>query len=285
MTKQDVVFCKTVFEKIKYNFDEQEIWPSENYYRNLSSIKIKTLKTNKKLLERCIKESKGFLKIFKQHLFGTGLEFVDSENAKNFVNDTSLNTLCNISEKTSDKIIHSENRRFYKELKESEFKDNFEILGIDGFISPPANSKLLAAIRKIELKKGSKFIFTEVLRPYFKETSKLIVYDRYLRKRNRGFSNLIRILELCENLSICEIHTLNKKNDDKNNFDIELEQFEMELIQKFGKRIKVLSDTQHRRKIITDDFEIRIDPGLDFVNNDFICENNDVDIQIEKIEQ
>ena len=34
---------------------------------------------------------------------------------------------------------------------------------------------------------------------------------------------------------------------------------------------------------MTDDFEIRIDPGLDFVNAQFMCDSNDVDIQIRKI--
>jgi hypothetical protein len=284
MIKQEVVFCKSVFEKVKSNFDEQEIWASEDYYRTLSFIKIKTLKTNKKTIERCIKESKGFLKIFKQHLFGDNLELIQPDIVSSFVTNEALNSLCNLSDKTLDKLIHSENKVFSEEINKSKLKDSFEILGIDKFITPPYDSKLVAANRSIELKKGNKFDFTNVLKPYFRDTSRLIIYDRYLRNRNRGFVNLIRILDLCGELSKCEIYTLSSKNNEINKFDIEYEDFKKELKQRFGEnKIQIFSTSKHRRRIITDDFEIRIDPGLDFVNKNYICESSDVDIQIQAL--
>lgn len=286
MTKQEVVFCKSVFEKVKYNFDEQEIWPSEEYYKNLSLIKIKTLKSNKKTIEKCIKESKGFLKLFKHHLFSDKFEMVDSENTSDFFKDRDLNSLFNLALNTPDKIIHSENRKYWEEVNQSNYKDEFELIGIDRFINPINYSKLLTANRNIELRRGSKFNFVDIFAPYFRETSRLEIYDRYLRNRKRGFTNLLKIIDLCKHLSKCELHTLDFKNDEKNKFDIEFEDLEKELKQRYGsKKIELYSGAPHRRKIITDDFEIRIDPGLDFVNEEFICDSNDVDIQIRKIDK
>lgn len=286
MNKQEVVFCKTVFEKIKYNFDEQEIWDSDEYYNNLSLTKIKTLNSNKKTIEKCIKESKGFLKIFKQHLFNQNLELVSPEITTSFSPDNNLNSLCNLSACTIDKIIHTENKSFNEELINNEKNKIFEAININNFIKPVNQSRLLSAYRDIELKKGTKFIFIDVLAPYFRGTKKLLVFDRYLRNRKKGYQNLIRFIDLCSNLSTLEIHTFSYKSDEKNKFDIEFGELESELKLRYGNvRVVMASGSSHRRKIITDEFEIKIDPGLDFVNDDFICENNDVDIQIRRIEK
>ena len=284
MLKQDVVFCRSIFEKIKNNFKDQEIWSAEQYYDNLSFISIKTLKSNKKAIESCMKESSGFIKIFRRHLFSDGFEFIEPKNEKLFFNNVALNSLCNLSEGTLDRIIHSEKNGFLTEISESNFKDRFEILGINRFVKPPTESKLVAARRNIEFKKGTTFLFINILKPFFRNTTHLRIYDRYLRNRSRGFLNLTRILDMCEKLSKCEIHTLHYKNNEINKFDIEYLDFEKELKEKYGEDIiEVSSTTPHRRKIITDDFEIKIDPGLDFVNEKYVARDNDVDIQIKML--
>lgn len=286
MTKQEVVFCRSVFEKVKYNFEEQEIWSPENYYKNLSCVKIKTHQNNKKTLERCIKESRGFFKIFKQHLFSDNLVFIDSSSKTSFVKNVELNNLCNFAEDTLDKLIHSNNKGFWKELQKSNSRNNFEILGIDRFIKPRRESRLMASERKLDFKMGERFNFIPVFRIYLRNTRKIRIYDRYLRKRNAGFLNLNRILELCKKLVRCEIYTFNFPNGEKNNFDIGFDEFKRELQNKYGKdKIKVYSSPlgKHRRRIITDDFEIKIDPGIDSVNKKFICEKNDVEVEIKKL--
>ncbi len=107
------------------------------------------------------------------------------------------------------------------------------------------------------------------------------IFDRFIRKKERGYSNLIRILDLCKELKECIIHTSNVQNNINNRFDIEFSELKEELNKKYAVgKIELVPTKQHRRKIITDDFEIRIDPGLDFVNKEFICKENDVDIQI-----
>ena len=287
MTKQEVVFCKSIFEKVKYNFDEQEIWSSENYYKTLSFIKIKTLKTNKKTIERCIKESKGFLKIFKQHLFSDNLELIQPDTINFFVDNEALNSLCNLSNETVDKIIHSENKGFLGDLHKSKFKDSFEVLGIDGFIKPPKVSRLLAVERTLEFKVGEKINLLPVFAPYLRNTRLIRIYDRYLRKKETGLLNLVRILDLAENFVQCEIYTFNYPISEKNNFDLEYDEFKKLLKEKYGEnRIEVYLSPppEHRRRIITDDFEIIIDPGLDAINKYFICEKNDFNIQIRKID-
>jgi hypothetical protein len=288
MTKQEVVFCKSVFEKVKFNFEEQEIWASENYYRTLSFIKIKTLKTNEKTIERCIKESKGFLKIFKQHLFSDNLELIQPDTVSSFVTNEALNSLCNLSDKTLDKIIHSENKGFSEELNKSKLNDSFEILGIDSFIKPPRGSRLLSVERTLEFTVGERINLLPVLAPYLRNSQIIRIYDRYLRKKETGLLNLLRILDLSEKFAKCEIYTFNYPISEKNNFDLEFDEFKKILRQKYGEnRIEVYSSptNEHRRRILTDDFEIIIDPGLDAINKDFICEKNNFNIQIRKIDK
>lgn len=286
MNKQEVVFCKSIFEAIKNNFEEQEIWSSENYYKNLFFIKIKTLKSNKKIIEKCIKESKGFLKIFKQHIFNENLELLEENNEKTFFDDQNLNCLCNMSRETKDRIIHSDKKNYWRLIQKSEYKDDFEILGINRFVNPIRSSKLIASERNIEYNEGDIFNFIPVLSPYFRSTERLQIYDRYVRKKDSGFLNLNRILDLAPNLKICKIYTITYPNSEKNGFDIEFNELDEKLKSKYGdEKIELFASPKgkHRRKIITDDFEIKIDPGLDFVNEEFICEKNDIDIQIRKL--
>ncbi len=108
MTEQEVVFCRSVFKKIYYLFQRQELWDNKKYYQNLFYLKIKTTKSNKSLFQNFIQNSPGFSKLFRNHLFSTNFEVVNPSSNTIFVKNKGFNELCNIGESTLDKIIHTE---------------------------------------------------------------------------------------------------------------------------------------------------------------------------------
>ena len=284
--QQEIVFCESIFKTIKGYFENEEVWDAYTYKNNLSNIKIITSKANKKIIELYLNKGDvfnrggGFYNIFKEHLFNSNKLIFDIP-IKNglFHQNTKINILFNLACKTEDKIIHSELKNIKSKLDENKF----EILNINDLNKPPTLSRFISNYRNIGIKRGNRFDFTKVFKPYLRQTRQIKIYDKYIRKKTAGYSNLIKILSMCVSLKTCEIYTLTIENDSINKFDMSIEELEFELKHKYSFDIKIMASKKHRRVIITDEFEIKVDPGLDFVDKDYICQKNDVDIQINKI--
>ena len=278
--QQEIVFCESIFKTIQSYFEKEEIWDAYTYNKNLSNVKIITSKKNRKTFEVCLNKRKGFFYLFKNHLYGDKLFFKHLSELKSFNPNSRINVLLNLAFMTEDKIIHTELKEIKSELVGD---DSVEILSMRNFNSPPAKSKFISSSRSIVSKKGEMLDFTKIFKPYLRATNQIEIHDRYIRKKDKGFLNLIRILDLCVSLENCKIYTLNFPNDSSNKFDMTIEDLKTELKAKYSFNCQILPAIKHRRLIVTDEFEIKIDPGLDFVNKEYICQRNDVDIQINKI--
>ncbi len=80
-------------------------------------------------------------------------------------------------------------------MKHEELRD-IEVLNFEEFISPPNDSKLYSKKRRIRLEQNQEFKFEDKLRSYLIDAENIIVNDRYLRNKSRGFMVLKKLLKL-----------------------------------------------------------------------------------------
>jgi hypothetical protein len=274
---QEVVFCKTIFDQILRYFQDEEPWDSKTYYNNLKLKKIITFSSNKKVIERGLNKSRGFLKIFGNHIWTADkLDYLIISQPNKFYEDKNINDLLNLAVLTESKILHTELKHF-QNLVTGNLPTELEFTNISQFNNPPPLSRLLVANRDIIIAKGKPFRFDNVLLYYFKETTSITFSDLYIRKRKSAYLNLKRFIRMCLNIKDISIYTDTRRTND---CFITEDDLKKDLREEFKVSPKVYPTSQHRRKIKTDKFELKIDPGLDFVNEEYVAEKHDFDIQI-----
>jgi len=151
-----------------------------------------------------------------------------------------------------------------------------ESSNISQFNTPSDKSALFCIQRKITIKRYDPLYFENIFEPYLIETKHIKINDRYLAKEI-SFLNLERILHLCKKLQSIEISTY------FNESEISKIDFEKRIVRSFSITPIFNNYAEHLRTIRTDNFEISIDPGLDFVDKDYIATFNKVVIHIERL--
>lgn len=263
MYRQEIACDGSVFRKIQFYFEEQETWDSKSYEKNLEMKNLIIWSGHKNIFKDSI-QCKGFSKLFKNLITQEGrLTFKEIESSSNM--DVAVARL------TSSKILHSE-----KESLKEMLNKEIEVVNISQFNTPSDKSALFCFERKIKVKRYDPFYFEKIFEPYLAETKHIKINDRYLSKEISVY-NLERILHLCKKLQSIEISTY------FNESEISKIDFENRIVKSFSITPTFNKYTEHIRTIKSDNFEISIDPGLDFVNKDYIAQFNKVVIHIEKI--
>lgn len=277
---QEVVFCKSVFEKIVQLFDKRELWDSKLYYQNLQLKKIITIPSNWRLIEKWIEKNEGFHEVFKNHIYTEGkLYCYVPKKQQKYSNDEKINLLLNLTNESESKILHTE----VKHIKNSENErllQELEVADISQFNNPPADSRLVSVSRNIKIFRWDHFHFDKILKSYFNQTKILIVSDKFIRNSKEAYINLKRFIGMCPDLRVLTIYT-----DKKEDYSLKVEKMREEIKELFQISPIIESASAHRRTITTDKFNIKIDPGLDFVNEAYVAEKHDFDIQIELLKQ
>ncbi|MBL8008552.1 MAG: hypothetical protein JNJ56_13590 [Ignavibacteria bacterium] len=161
--------------------------------------------------------------------------------------------------------------------------NKLEVLNFEDAIKPAGNSRNYCNNKKLIFRKGEQFLFEEYFEPYLYDTRKIIVTDKYLRKRNGGYMNMMRLIKLCKNLKYIAINTFLKDGSEIYKPDIKISEIETE-VKRISNNITISfrGTGKHRRTIETDDFLITLDPGFDFVNKKYIAERHDAVIIFER---
>lgn len=263
MYRQEIACDDSVFRKIQFYFEEQETWDSKSYEKNLELKNLIIWSGHKNIFEDSIK-CKGFLKLFKNLIAQEGrLTFKEVES--------STNIAVAVARLTSSKILHSE-----KESLKEMLNKEIEVLNISQFNTPPDKSVLFCFERKIKVERRDFIYFEKIFQPYLAETKHIKINDRYLAKEI-SFFNLEKILHLCKKLQSIEIST------HFNESEISKIDFEKRIVKSFSITPIFNKYAEHLRTVRTDNFEISIDPGLDFVDKDYIATFNKVVIHIERL--
>jgi len=297
MYLQDIVISPDIFEKISraFSLDSDEYLDLKSYNENLNLKKIlfdknesEESKINNKIQE-IINSSSDFGKkiiesILRNFEKSEKIEFKEIKNCKKYAKDILTNQVLNLSALSESKIVNSEDKSFLLlKLNNSELSE-LEILNFEEFIKPKSNSKIFSLEKEINIKRGEKFNYEDYFKPYLCETKSIKIVDKYLRKREGGFLNLMKLLKNCKKLEKIEIHTIKKDNLEKYKTDITVDEVENEIKKLFPTlRINTYSTGDHIRFLETEDFKIVLDPGFDFVNKDYKAEKHDVIINFKKI--
>lgn len=301
MYLQDIVISPDIFEKINkaHDIDSDIDIDFRSYKENLNLKKL-VLDSNSgngdsKLwnqINHILQTANDFgrkkidsiLKTFLES--SSKIQFVHIDEIKKYSRkDDLLNLLLNLTNKTESKIINSEDDRLKLVVDQEKDLEQIEILNFEESIKPKSllKSRIFIYEKKIEIKKNDKFEFEKYFLPYLSNTNLIIINDRYLRIMQRAFKNLCKIISICDAKHV-KIYTI-IRNSEKDKFDMPFDNFKSELEKNFpNKEIEILDKPEHRRWIKTDKFIIRIDPGLDFVNNNYIADMNKVEIEFSKRE-
>lgn len=212
---------------------------------------------------------------------------IDSKSA--YCKDRIWNTLLSLSLQSESKIINAENKSHKAlALKHKELSD-IEILNFEEFIKPPNQSRLFCLEKELQFERHSTIRFEEYFVPYLTDAKRLIVSDRYFRKRNGGYVNFVKLIKLIDKLESVEIRTYNDKKLDevernaKNGDYVKLDELEQALVELHpGIKVKY-GNNEHARYLETDRFRIDLDPGLDFVNHEYKALYNNVKIRFRKL--
>jgi hypothetical protein len=303
MYLQEVVISPDIFEKVHNASakDSDEFLDMRSYLQNLKLKKIifeseplgESLISNEYFRfrdnsddeqKRCIKAMLDTILVSER----ISVKKVDGNSA--YCKDKIWNTLLCLSLLSESKIINAENKN-HKELARTHKElSDIEILNFEEFIKPPNQSRLFCLEKEMEFKKNSTIRFEKLFRPYLADAKKLVISDRYFRKRNGGYPNFLKIVRLVHSLESIEIKTY----DDKKLASLEKAKYkpsdyvlnnELESeMKKVHPNLKVsYSNSEHARYIETDQFRIDIDPGFDFVNQRYLADYNNVIFRFKKI--
>lgn len=291
MYLQEVVISPDIFEKISKAFSQEfEIDLDLRSYKNnlaLKKVLFDKNEVNESEIEKRINEIKNsssdFGKqkidsILKLFLISGRNEFKKINNCKNFCEDTIQNKVLNLSLLSKSKLINSEDKNLYPlKLKYEDDLKEIEVLDFEEFINPKSNSKVFCLNKAIEIQRGEEFVIEEYFLPYIVDASEIKITDRFIRKRQGGYLNLVRLLGLCKNLKRLTINTIKKDESEKYKPDIKLDIFEQELKEKFQNiELSINSTGDHWRILETKKFKITLEPGFDFVNEIYIAEKQNV---------
>jgi len=303
MYLQEVVISPDIFEKVHKAFakDSDEFLDMKSYLQNLRLKKV--IFENEPLDDSVImneysrirdksddEQRRGIKAILDTILVSErfSVKQIDSNSA--FCKDKIWNTLLCLSLLSESKIINAENKNHKAlALTHKELSD-IEILNFEEFIKPPNQSRLFCLEKELQFEKNSTIRFEELFSPYLADAKKLVISDRYFRKRNGGYPNFLKIIRLINSLESIEIKTYDdnklaslekakyKSSDYVLNAELESE------MKKVHPNLKVsYSNSEHARYIETDQFRIDIDPGFDFVNQRYVADYNNVIFRFKKI--
>jgi len=292
MYLQEIVINPDIFEKISRAFSpgSDEDIDLKSYKENLKSKSILFDKIDDdssliydKIIEILSKSSDSGKDridiILKSFLKSDKIRYLSISKSKKYCRDNILNQILNLSLSSESRIINSEDKSALLFKFKHEELNYIEMLNFEEFIRPKSNSRIFSLEKDINISRGEKFSFEEYFKPYLNSVKNIKITDRYLRKREGGYLNLIRLLKLCDSLEILKIYTILKDNSDKYKPDIKAIELESE-IKKLNPKITVLfkSSGDHKRTLETEDFIITIDPGFDFVNRQYIAAKHNVTI-------
>ena len=295
---QDIIISPDIIECIKNFFlGNGELINFKDYIDNLKNKKL-ILDKNKdnesiieqsyfNLKESSIKVVKDMIDLILKPLLLSGrIDYKILENAKVYQQDSIQNVLLNLAINTESKIINTESKTLKLITNNNKELTDIEILDIDNFINPTTHSIVFANNKVIRIERGAKFLFEKYFIPYLCDAENININDRYLRKRNGGFLNLLKILKLCKSSTNIEIYTILRDGNPKDGFDMTKNQFENEINKISNCKISLKptnSDVGKMRYIKTENYNIDIEPGFDFVDSDYVALNNPVVINISKI--
>lgn len=292
MQLQEFVISPDIFEKIgrAFNVDSDEDIDLRSYRENLDLKKIvfensgdegsTILKSINELMDKYGDFGKKKMEsVLRSFLKPGRYEFKTIAGYRNYSSNNIVNTILNLGLQTDSKIINAEDKTpivlsmKYKELAELEFLDFHES------IRPESNSRLLCREKSLRFIKGERIQFEEFFAPYIAGTETLTVNDRYLRLRNKGLLNLMKLLRLIRALKRIEIRTITKDDLDKFKPDTTCDEVS-KMIREIHREavVSFSGKADHERFLETENCRITIDPGFDFVNGNYIAEKNNVAI-------
>ena len=292
MYLQEIVINPDIFEKISRAFSpgSDEDIDLKSYKENLKSKSILFDKIDDdssliydKIIEILSKSSDSGKDridiILKSFLKSDKIRYLSISKSKKYCRDNLLNQILNLSLSSESRIINSEDKSALLFKFKHEELNYIEMLNFEEFIRPKSNSRIFSLEKDINISRGEKFSFEEYFKPYLNSVKNIKITDRYLRKREGGYLNLIRLLKVCDSLVNLEIQTILNDDSVKYKPDIKIEEIESE-IKKLNPNIAVSfkSTGDHKRSLETEDFVITIDPGFDFVNRQYIAANHNVTI-------
>lgn len=283
MLKQDIIISPDIFEEIDTSFRESEKdIDLKSYKANILLKKIildKNGNIDKKYKEIINKATDiGKLKInsiLKGFLDNNQIEFKESSNTTHTTNSIN-NIIFDLALLSNYKLINSNNAYLTLDRNRINNLNGIEILNIDEIIHPPSESKCMSLERTINIKRGHIFEFERIIGNYLADTKKIIFSDKFIRKRPESQQNIIKLLLCCKQLNEITIYTNTRKENDF----IRVEELKNIIHKAIKIEPNIKPTGKHRRTIETDSFRIAIDPGLDFVNDKYIAEKNDIEINI-----
>lgn len=295
MYYQEIIISPDIFNKISNYFSESTDYNLDlkSYYSNLKN---KTLVVDldendfsifKNEINEIYKKSSKVGKdkinlIIKEFTKSNRILDIKSEKFQNICDKKIVNCVLNLGLLSKSKIINSEDENIKDKVKQNEDLRILELIDLNEFIKPPNKSNLFSIERQIEIKRGDSFKFESILYPYINSTLNISITDRYLRKRNGGFLNLVRLLKCCNNLKKITINTILYDSKDLK-FDISTGDLRKYIKKEFGILPVIKNTKEHQRTIVTDYYLITFEPGLDFVNEDYIALRHNIDIKIKHL--
>lgn len=286
MYKQEIVVDPYIFEKI-----EKDIYfDFKNYYENLKNKKIVIdISKGKSYLNdlylfitgRAKYESKKRMEEIIKYFYEYGnFNQADKKDFSALNEDNHINILFNLALKTEYKIINSENKKLENEKNLKRYTEGIEIVNTDTFIKPGSRSRVFALNRVIKVNTTESFKFEEIFKPYVVDSKKLVFNDLYIRNRSRGMVNLLKIIKIVKKPESIEIRTIMRENNTKDNFDVTCEELKEEVYKAVKIEPVILEAKTKNRTLETDDFEFSIQPGFDFVTDNYEVRKNPIMITI-----
>jgi len=294
MYLQEIVISPDVFECIVESIRNPEIdFNLTNYRLNLKNKKLilDGSPSSKSIIYEAIENLKSTANNFEKAKINVILrefensgrqDFRELTNVKEYTSSNNVNVALALGFICKSKIVNSENRTA-RELK-TQFEElaNLEILTINEMSEPPHFKCKVHCLqtKTIRFLKSEMFFFEEYLEPYLSDAKHVTFTDIYLRRR-RAFENLLRMLTICHSIEKVRIVTATdqyiSKNPTYKKFDNDLTEADIlrgivrARPQLSIENIEFISSASddHPRIIETDTYEITIDPGFDFVLNDY----------------
>lgn len=290
MYLQEIVISPDIFEKLSTDIKldhasyiknlklKKILWDKDEYGDSKLEIKLN------EILKQCSFPFDGLIKDILDIFKKDKSEYKTINEPVNYSKNEIINILLNLSLKSDSKIINSEDKSPMNLITDKPELSQIEVLNFEEFIDPPSTSKIYSFKRTIKIPQGEEFPFENILRSYLINSEKMIVNDRYLRNRRRGFMVLVKLLKLSSKLSSVIIHTIDRDDNKNDNFDMTTNEFITDLEGIFPDINFEIKKTDNKlgknRFIKTEYFELEFSPGLDFVNEYNFADKNPVKIDI-----
>lgn len=296
MYRQDIIISPDIFEIISraFSYDYDVDIDLKSYIENL---KLKNLmldlagEDNESVILKEIvkiaecssdigkKKIKIILDLF---LKSERIKYVKPETARYYHRNETMNAVLNISQLSNSKIINTETPQYRNIIQLNDELKDIELLDFVECITPPNSSRLYCLQKKLRFNRGEQIPYKEYFLPYLYDSKNIKVYDRYIR-RDTSLENLIQVLKLSKNIVALSINTIVRENNSKDNFDLSVSEMKERLLSVFPEvQITVQKTDAHERRLITDEYDITIDPGFNFVNKHSIAEYSSVTIDISR---